>query len=320
MLDWHVNDVLDILGNFGMLNHPKSKPSSHHVMICCPFHNDKTPSLSVALAHSKVGVWKCFAGCGGGTFRQFIARHLGDEDKTKELVRKYHAPTEGSRYNFRPLTVPKDKVYEVVKWLEVVDELELEQYDDPHHTYAQKRGISKEICEKFRLGYDSKFPDNPSITFPIRKDGNYICICRRKIKKQDQYPQWNIPAGILKPIPYIDEAVERIKMEGHPKRVVVCEAFFDALSCWTKGIPAIALLGNPTDAQEALMILADDIREYVLAFDGDTAGGRMTEQLVEAFKDKKLVRVVNIPMGLDVNDCLQNGTFDEIVGKVYWDE
>lgn len=37
----------------------------------CPFHEDRTPSLSV---HRKTGLWYCFAGCGSGTAEAFAAR------------------------------------------------------------------------------------------------------------------------------------------------------------------------------------------------------------------------------------------------------
>lgn len=37
----------------------------------CPFHEDRTPSLSV---HCKTGLWYCFAGCGSGTAEAFAAR------------------------------------------------------------------------------------------------------------------------------------------------------------------------------------------------------------------------------------------------------
>lgn len=37
----------------------------------CPFHNDKTPSMSVNVGS---GLWKCFAGCGGGDVITLICR------------------------------------------------------------------------------------------------------------------------------------------------------------------------------------------------------------------------------------------------------
>jgi putative DNA primase/helicase len=40
----------------------------------CPFHKDRLPSLSINVA---LGLWHCFAGCGGGTVRDFEKRMRG---------------------------------------------------------------------------------------------------------------------------------------------------------------------------------------------------------------------------------------------------
>lgn len=46
-------------------------PDSGQVMVKCPFHADKTPSLSVDLDK---GLWNCFAGCGSGSVIDLIAK------------------------------------------------------------------------------------------------------------------------------------------------------------------------------------------------------------------------------------------------------
>ena len=50
-----------------------SPDSRGQAMVKCPFHNDKTPSLSINVVN---GLWNCFAGCGGGSIRKF-AKKLG---------------------------------------------------------------------------------------------------------------------------------------------------------------------------------------------------------------------------------------------------
>lgn len=37
---------------------------SHQIIVLCPLHNDRNPSLSINLDKC---VWHCFAGCGGGS-------------------------------------------------------------------------------------------------------------------------------------------------------------------------------------------------------------------------------------------------------------
>ncbi len=47
------------------------KGSGGNYTALCPFHDDRTPSFSFNSAN---GLWKCFAGCGGGNARQFLKR------------------------------------------------------------------------------------------------------------------------------------------------------------------------------------------------------------------------------------------------------
>jgi hypothetical protein len=45
--------------------------TGRNVSVCCPFHGDRQASLSI---HTDKGVWKCFAGCGGGGILEFEKR------------------------------------------------------------------------------------------------------------------------------------------------------------------------------------------------------------------------------------------------------
>lgn len=48
-------------------------------MACCPFHDDRHPSLAVNL--SGRGLWECKAGCGGGDMVTFHQRLTGCDFK-----------------------------------------------------------------------------------------------------------------------------------------------------------------------------------------------------------------------------------------------
>lgn len=53
----------------------------------CPFHDDRTASISVNVADS--GGWRCFAGCGSGDLVSFHSRITGKSFKeaVAELLR-----------------------------------------------------------------------------------------------------------------------------------------------------------------------------------------------------------------------------------------
>ena len=62
--DWSETDIRAALDIMGLSAGMKDKRS--YLLVRCPFHGDNNPSLSVQLDRN--GVWKCFAGCGSGTF------------------------------------------------------------------------------------------------------------------------------------------------------------------------------------------------------------------------------------------------------------
>jgi len=79
-------------------------------MARCPFHEDTTASLSVN-PHS--GLWHCFAGCGGGTARQFADR-LGVErppSRARDPEAIYVYTDEEGRPLFRKVRMPGRKFY-----------------------------------------------------------------------------------------------------------------------------------------------------------------------------------------------------------------
>ena len=43
----------------------------HEIVGLCPFHLDRSPSFS---GNALTGLWRCFAGCGSGNWRQFLNR------------------------------------------------------------------------------------------------------------------------------------------------------------------------------------------------------------------------------------------------------
>lgn len=55
---------------------------------CCPFHDDKNPSFSVTRSS---GLWNCFAGCGGGSVIDLIAKY--EKCSPEDLLRNSNGHT-----------------------------------------------------------------------------------------------------------------------------------------------------------------------------------------------------------------------------------
>jgi DNA primase len=140
-------DIVELIGEYLTL-----KPAgTHGFRAICPFHPEKTPSFHVS---SDRQIWHCF-GCGeGGDCFSFVMKmegmdfsealmHLGQ--KTGVEVRRL--PTTESNV--------KQRLYEIndlaARYYQKV--FAGSQIAELVRVYVSGRGITLELCEKFKLGY-----------------------------------------------------------------------------------------------------------------------------------------------------------------------
>lgn len=313
MHEWDESQIMTILQEQGILNN-KYMLRHSEILVCCPFHADKNPSMSISL--TKGGIVHCFAGCFDGTFTQFVYKLLGGYGKQAvEYIRRFQ---KGEEFMFEKLPRKEHaKIVKIPTWddLEISEE-ELAQYDYTDWTYSVGRGIREEVCKKFRLGINYQ---RAAITFPLKVNSKYIAVCERKINEKKFY----IPPKLegRKPVAYLDEAIE-LSEKNDISKIVIVESIYNALTCFTYGIPAIATLGSPTEIQ-AEILKKSKIREFLIACDGDNAGTVFASKWMKWFRDKKITTEISLPKGKDVNDLVTDDPtgqyFSEIVGRVYWD-
>lgn len=159
-----------------------------------------------------------------------------------------------------------------------------------YHLYMWERKLSKKVVDLFQIGYDS---EQKAITFPIRDEaGGLVGISRRSVKGKF----FSMPDNIVKPV-YL---LNYIKQWGIT-RVYVCESQLNALYLWSHDRPAVALFGTGSDDQYEIL-RRSGIREYWLAFDGDSAGWLGAKRFKEGIGRDVLVTTVQLPKGKDVND------------------
>jgi DNA primase len=103
-----------------------------------------------------------------------------------------------------------------------------------------------------------------------------------------------MPTDIDKPVYALD------KVEPTTKELVVVESIINALTLWSWGIPAVALLGTGTN-QQYTILENYPVRKYILALDGDDAGRKAVVRFRKKVKSK-LIETYIMPEGKDVND------------------
>ena len=146
------------------------------------------------------------------------------------------------------------------------------------------------VINKFKIGFNK---NTNSITFPVWNMRNELVgVCERRVDTKYYY----IPENMNKPIYLLNYIVNE-----NVKEVVVCESQINALTCWTWGIPAVALIGTGSKDQYRLLERAG-ILNYHLALDGDLAGHHGTLRFIKSMPDNVLIDIIKIPEGKDVND------------------
>lgn len=270
------------------------RPSGDDIMTNCPFHKggqERKPSFGVSKTDMKC---HCFA-CGwAGTVDQMISEVFGYSDDNGEFGRRWLSK------NFLTVSVESRKPLQLnmtrggrgvsapVSTGFTEEELDKYRY---YHPYMYQRGLTDEIIEKFDIGFDI---DSQCITFPVYHiDSSPAFVARRSVKSKF----FNYPEGVEKPV----YCAERFVSGQYPE-AIICESFFNALTCWKHGRPAMALIGTGTEYQyEILRNLP--VRKYILALDPDNAGRRAMSKLKQALQSTKIITFLDVPEGKDINDC-----------------
>lgn len=148
-------EIVEVISDFTPL-----KKKGANYWACCPFHGEKTPSLSVSDSKQ---IFKCF-GCGvAGDSVKFVMEHegMGYIEALKYLADKYGIEIIEKEKTDEQLAseTKKDSLYIVLNYAKTYYKQQLLDTDQGIHAglaYFEKRGFSKETIEKFDLGYSPK--------------------------------------------------------------------------------------------------------------------------------------------------------------------
>ncbi|MBQ3690679.1 MAG: DNA primase [Bacteroidales bacterium] len=144
--------ILDVVQDFMSL-----KRRGTNYIGCCPFHNEKTPSLSVSPAKN---IFKCF-GCGAsGSPVTFVMKHenMTYPEALKYLAKKYNITVQEKEF-----TAEEKQEHEERESMNIVNQFAQTFFTDQLFnteegrnialTYFQERGFRPDTIEKFQLGY-----------------------------------------------------------------------------------------------------------------------------------------------------------------------
>lgn len=279
------------------------KAHDANILISCPCHKDgyeKHASCRVLADETceelEAGYAYCFS-CGySAPFAQVIG-DLFNEDKAfgeEWLVERFGNTFVEQEEFLQEIVLDKPTVKK-----EYLDEASLIPFDF-YHPYMWERKLSKEVVDRFRVGYDK---DRDAITFPVYDERHRLVMVTARSVNSKRF--W-IPKDVDKPVYLLYDILER-----GVQTVYVCESQINALTARTWGLDAVALFGTGSEKQYNTL-KKSGIRNYILLFDGDEAGRKGAMRFKKNMPSDVFITDVRLPAGKDVNDL----TYEEVMNLV----
>ena len=327
-------DIVEIIGESVIL-----KKSGSNYTGLCPFHTEKTPSFSVSPSKQ---IFHCFGCKAGGDVFGFLMKHYGISfpEAVKMVAGRYHIQVETEA-----LSEDKKRRLDLKEGLFRLNRKVMTYYQDllsepdtgkTVREYLEARHTSKEIIEKFRLGFapdrwdtvvhyfrkmkvKKSLAENSGLVMPRKSGTGYYDRFRNRLVfpifdvnmqvagfggriLDDGMPKYlnspETPVYNKRRILYgLHESRPYIRQSG---LVYIVEGYFDFLSLFQHGIcNAAATLGTAL-TKEHVRILKGATSQAVLVFDSDEAGINAAKKSIELFVNEGLgVKILVLPEGKD---------------------
>jgi DNA primase len=323
--------IVELIGSFVAL-----KKIGQNFQGLCPFHDDKTPSLSIS---PEKKIFRCF-GCGAsGNAITFLRRH-----KNLPFPEAVRFLADRARI---PMYVEEDRKRELFLscLAKAQEEFAAQLRSGAYRSavnYLTERGINEKIQEEFGLGYAGSVKD---LISALKKSGikdKQIPLGVGLLKEKDQGITCPFMGRIV--FPLTDQRSATIGFGGRAidsssqakyinspdssvfnKRrvlfglkqlrisndtVLVVEGYFDVLTLHQAGFKsAVGLLGTEL-SPEQIRLLATLARNAILIFDGDSGGKGALLKCLKVPRHNLTVKAVVLPEG-DPDEFVREGKTTE---------
>lgn len=287
-------------------------------MIRCPFHKDKTPSMSI---NSQKNMFYCF-GCGvGGDSITFVQKmdNLEFIDACKKIAEWY-----GIKINRIGVVSDERRAYEqLILWASnnlnnshIVKEYLTNRGLDEHTMQAFKlgwinkewkkflesNGMNSELLERMGIPQNIIFLFEDRIIFPIIVRGQCLGIGGRGLAQQ--VPKY-LNTGVKKKELLFGFDQARIRIGNQP--ILLVEGYLDAMLCYQYKIAAVASLGTNV-SEEQLKLCFELSKVVIVCMDGDiagrAAGDKIALKLLSLIKPGHSAHFIDLSESEDPASCL----------------
>ena len=344
-------DIVDVLSEYVLL-----KKAGTNYKGLCPFHTEKTPSFTVNPTKGLFYCFGCQTGGNVVRFLMHH-EHLAFPEAVRLLATRYgvripESATRQQQDTFRPFY---DLHQAATTFLHQA--LLRHPAAQPARAYCRRRHITNEVATRFALGYAHSSWDTLSremqrqgfaedllvrsglviareqqrgvydrfrdrLMFPIYdRFGRPVAFGGRSLESTDAAPAPKYLNSPETPIFHKSRtlygfhlAKQAIRQE---QRAIIVEGYTDVIACHRHEVThVVGTLGTALTERHVDM-LRGFVKEVILVFDSDAAGGAATERGISLFLEAGVrVRIVELPEGEDPDSFLQRHGRDDFLHRV----
>lgn len=339
-------DLVDIISQYTQL-----KPSGGGLMGRCPFpdHQEKTPSFSVSQSKQ---VYHCFGCHKSGNLVTFLRDYHGYSfpEAIEWLAKRASIPMpekdlRASGEEDKALTRRK-ALYEINKFATqyFTDQLVRARADHPVREYIQRRGLTKETLEAFRVGLAPQEWDGllsamqakgvpldlaeearlivarkegkaghfdmfrNRLMFPILNTmGDPVAFGGRVLNPEDNPKYLNSPeTPVFEKKKVLYGLHQTARHIRSQDQAVIVEGYMDAVSLYQAGVQNVAAVMSSSLTHEQARLIKRMTRNVVMLLDGDAAGMDGAERSLPILLEGDLYpKGLFLPDGMDPDDFVR---------------
>ena len=327
-------DILDVVNQYVDL-----KRRGRNYFGLCPFHQEKTPSFSVA---PDKGIYHCFGCAAGGNAINFIMEHekLSFVESVKWLGERY-----GIEVNFEEGTGSSEffsGMYEIhEKAADLFHGILFSERGSAALAYLKERGLSEDSIKLFRVGFapesdnvllntcrgvysdevleksglfnkgQTGFFDRfrSRIMFPISNpSGKVIAFGGRIFSSDDPAKYLNSPETPLYKKSDTLYGMDKTKSEIRDNRhAILVEGYTDLLQIYQSGIKNVVAVSGTALTQNHVNQLGKFTKKVSVVYDGDEAGIRAAVRAgYILLRGAVEPAMVSVPADTDPDDWVRN--------------
>lgn len=333
------NDIVSVISDYVTL-----KRRGRNFWACCPFHNEKTASFSVA---ADKGFFYCFGCHASGDVFKFIMQkeNISFTEAVERLADRAHIALPAVEKS--PQDIEREQTRDRLFTINEMagnffhNCLVKTHYGETGLDYFHHRHVSDETIHSFKLGFapaswnkltdafmkkgvagtdlvllglakekNGRFYDafRNRVMFPIRDGRSRIVGFGGRVLDDSKPKYLNSPETPIfnkrRLLFAMDMAHKAIYDAG---KAVLVEGYMDVIAAHNKGVRnVVASLGTAFTPDQA-RLLQRQAKELVLSYDMDGAGRQATLRAMEIVRGMGLrIRVVSLPQGKDPDEYINS--------------